>query len=48
MIPLMPQMVTKHLAVVDWEPYKHAELYEVTVRAASGTAEICNQLIRHR
>jgi amidase len=39
MILLIPQMVTKNLAVVDWKPYKHAELYEVTVRAAFGTAE---------
>lgn len=39
MTPLIPQMVTKNLAVVDWKPYKHAELYEVTVRTAFGTAE---------
>src|SRR6266566_542390 len=39
MILLIPRMVTKNLAVVDWKPYKHAELYEVTVRAAFGTAE---------
>lgn len=40
MIPLIPQMVINNLAVVDWEPYKHAELYKVTVRAAFGTAEM--------
>jgi amidase len=32
-------MDTKSLAVVDWKPYKHAELYKMTVRAAFGTAE---------
>jgi amidase len=40
MIPLIPQMVTENPAVVDWEPYKHAEIYKVTVRATSGTAEM--------
>ena len=25
--------------MVDWKPYKHEEIYEVTVRAAFGTAE---------
>jgi amidase len=40
MILLTPQMVTKILAVVDWKPYKHAELYKITVRAAFGTAEM--------
>jgi amidase len=36
---LLTQMVTKNIAVVDWEPYKHAEIYNVTVRAALGIAE---------
>src|SRR6266849_2474497 len=40
MVPLIPPMVTKNLAVVDWEPYKHAEIYKVTVRATLGTAEM--------
>jgi amidase len=40
MIPLIPQIVTKDHAVVDWKPYKHAEIYEVTVRAAFSTAEM--------
>jgi amidase len=33
-------MVTESLTVVDWNPYKHAEIYEVTVRAAFVTAEM--------
>lgn len=40
MISLIPQMVSENLAVVDWKPYKHEELYKVTVRAAFGTAEM--------
>jgi amidase len=40
MIPLIPQMVTENLAVVDWKPYKHAELYQVTVRVVFCRAEI--------
>lgn len=49
MIPLFPQMVNQaeNLAVVDWEPFKHAEIYKVAVRAAFGTAEI-SLLILHR
>ena len=34
-------MSTKdHATVVDWKPYKHAEIYKVSVRAAFSTEEI--------
>lgn len=36
MIPLVREVVTKSFVVVDWKPYKHAELYKATVRAEFG------------
>ena len=35
---LILQTFTQPFAVVDWKPYKHAELYDVTVSAKYCTA----------
>ncbi len=34
------KVVTKHHAVIDWKPYKHAEIYKTTVRAVFGTTDM--------
>lgn len=36
----LTEVTTKGLAVLDWTPHKHAEIYKATVRAAFGAAGV--------